>query len=144
VRYVGQSYELSVELAAGTITQTTLDGVTADYHVAHEQAYGHNAPEEPVEFVNMRVTSRGKIARPNLKEVDRGTGSDGAIKETRDVYFAESGGLIPTPVFDRYQLGEGDQITGPAIVEEVDSTTVIHPGTAATIDVVGNLLIRAV
>jgi N-methylhydantoinase A len=143
VRYVGQSYELSVELAAGTITQATLDGVTADYHVAHEQAYGHNAPEEPVEFVNMRVTARGEIARPNLKKVDRGTGSDGAIKETRDVYFAESGGLLPTPVFDRYQLGEGDQIAGPAIVEEVDSTTVIHPGTAATIDVVGNLLIRA-
>ncbi len=142
VRYVGQSYELSVELAPGTITQVTLDGVTADYHVAHERAYGHNAPEEPVEFVNMQVTARGEIARPNLKEVTRGTGSDGAIKETRDVYFAESGGLVPTPVFDRYRLGEGDQIAGPAIVEEVDSTTVIHPGTSATIDVVGNLLIR--
>ena len=142
VRYVGQSYELTVELAPGTITQVTLDGVTADYHVAHERAYGHNAPEEPVEFVNMQVTARGEIARPNLKEVTRGTGSDGAIKETRDVYFAESGGLVPTPVFDRYRLGEGDQIAGPAIVEEVDSTTVIHPGTSATIDVVGNLLIR--
>jgi len=142
VRYVGQSYELSVELAPGTITQVTLDGVTADYHVAHERAYGHNAPEEPVEFVNMQVTARGEIARPNLKEVTRGTGSDGAIKETRDVYFAESDGLVPTPVFDRYRLGEGDQIAGPAIVEEVDSTTVIHPGTSATIDVVGNLLIR--
>jgi len=142
VRYVGQSYELSVELAPGTITQVTLDGVTADYHVAHERAYGHNAPEEPVEFVNMQVTARGEIARPNLKEVTRGKGSDGAIKETRDVYFAESGGLVPTPVFDRYRLGEGDQIAGPAIVEEVDSTTVIHPGTSATIDVVGNLLIR--
>ena len=144
VRYVGQSYELSVELAAGTITQDTLDGVTADYHVAHEQAYGHNAPDEPVEFVNMRVTARGMIARPNLKNVARGTGSDGAVKETRDVYFAESSGLVPTPVFDRYQLGEGDLIAGPAIVEEVDSTTVIHPGTSATIDVVGNLLIRGV
>ena len=142
VRYVGQSYELTVELAPGTITQVTLDGVTADYHVAHERAYGHNAPEEPVEFVNMQVTARGEIARPNLKEVTRGTGSDGAIKETRDVYFAESDGLVPTPVFDRYRLGEGDQIAGPAIVEEVDSTTVIHPGTSATIDVVGNLLIR--
>jgi N-methylhydantoinase A len=143
VRYVGQSYELSVELAAGTITQSTLDGVTADYHVAHERAYGHNAPEEPVEFVNMRVAARGEIARPNLKEVARGTGSDGATKETRDAYFAESGGLVPTPVFDRYQLGEGDSIAGPAIVEEVDSTTVIHPGTAATVDAVGNLLIRS-
>ena len=144
VRYVGQSYELSVELAAGTITQATLDGVTADYHVAHEQAYGHNAPEEPVEFVNMRVTARGKIARPNLKKVARGKGSDGAIKETRDVYFSESGGLVPTPIFDRYRLGEGDLIAGPAIVEEVDSTTVIHPGTSAKIDMVGNLLIRSV
>jgi len=142
VRYVGQSYELSVEIQAGTVTQVTLDGVSADYHIAHERAYGHNAPEEPVEFVNMRVTARGEIARPNLKEIAKGTGSDGAIKATRDVYFAESGGLVATQVFDRYKLGEGDQITGPAIVEEVDSTTVIHPGTSATIDVVGNLLIR--
>ena len=141
VRYVGQSYELGVSLPPGHLDAATLTGVSDAFHVEHERAYGHKALEEPVELVNLRVMALGAIARPSLREVGAGNGSDGAVKETRKVYFAESGGLIDCRVYDRYRLGEGDTIEGPAIVEEVDSTTVIHPGTAANVDRIGNLLI---
>ncbi len=144
VRYVGQSYELSVSLPPGHLDAATLTGVSDAFHVEHERAYGHKAVEEPVELVNLRVTALGDIAKPSLREVGAENGADGAhgaVKETRKVYFAESGGLIDCRVYDRYRLGEGDSIEGPAIVEEVDSTTVIHPGTAANVDRFGNLLI---
>ena len=87
-----------------------------------------------LELVNLRVTALGDIARPSLREVGPGSGAGGAVKETRKVYFAESGGLIDCRIYDRYRLGEGDSIAGPAIVWEVDSTTFIHPGTSASVD----------
>ncbi|MCH7739331.1 MAG: hydantoinase/oxoprolinase family protein, partial [Chloroflexi bacterium] len=144
VRYVGQSYELSVSLPPGRLGRldaAALADLSDAFHVEHERAYGHKALEEPVELVNLRVTALGDIARPSLREVGAGSGAGGAVKETRKVYFAESGGLIDCRVYDRYRLGEGDSIAGPAIVEEVDSTTVIHPGTSASVDRFGNLLI---
>jgi N-methylhydantoinase A len=145
VRYVGQSYELSVSLPPGHLGHldaAALSGVSDAFHNEHERAYGHKAVEEPVELVNLRVTALGDIAKPHLREVGSGSGADSAVKETRKVYFAESGGLIDCRVYDRYRLGEGDSIAGPAIVEEVDSTTVIHPRTSASVDRFGNLLIR--
>jgi N-methylhydantoinase A len=62
----------------------------------------------------------------------------------RPVYFAETGGYGDCPIYDRYRLRAGNVVAGPAIVEEFDSTTVIHPGYAATVDRYGNLLIRRV
>ena len=57
------------------------------------------------------------------------------------VYFAEAGGFVDCPSYDRYRLPAGGVIEGPAIVEEMDSTTVIHPGFRAEVDRYGNLLI---
>jgi N-methylhydantoinase A len=59
------------------------------------------------------------------------------------VYFTERGGYADTPVYDRYGLGAGEVVAGPAVVEELDSTTVVHPGYRATVDRYGNLLIEA-
>jgi len=61
----------------------------------------------------------------------------------RQVFFAEAGGFVDCPSYNRYQLAAGGVIEGPAIVEEMDSTTVIHPGFLAEVDRYGNLLIRA-
>jgi len=61
----------------------------------------------------------------------------------RPVYFAEAGGYVDTPVHDRYRLGAGAVLDGPAVVEELDSTTVVHPGYRATVDRYGNLLVES-
>jgi len=136
LRYAGQSYELSVEFATGP------GQLAADFHGAHAQAYGFSAPAEPVECAALRLKAIGRIPRPSLRRAGPGRGA--GEKERRPVYFAEAGGYADCPIWDRGDLGEGDRVQGPAVVEEMDSTTVIHPGCQAAVDGFGNLLLRAI
>ncbi len=76
------------------------------------------------------------------RKVARGSRAAGALNEARQMYFAETGGMGDCPIYDRYQLGEGDSIEGPAIIDVIDSTAVIHPGARATVDRYGSLILR--
>ena len=131
LRYVGQSYELTIP--AG-------DGLRERFHEEHDRTYGFSAPEEPVEVVSLRLTSVGAIAKPPTRRLER----EGAAepKETRPVYFAETSGFVDCPIYDRYALPAGATFAGPAIVEEFDSTTVVHPGFAVRVDDTGNLVVE--
>ena len=143
MRYVGQSYELSIPWGDGRL-EDVLDRMLADFHGEHERAYGFAAPAEPVEFVTLRLTAIGTIAKPRLRELPAGSGdATAALRTVRQVCFAEAGGFVDCPSYDRYRLPAGAVIDGPAIVEEMDSTTVIHPGYRARVDRYGNLLIEA-
>ena len=145
MRYVGQSFELSIPFGEGAVEEA-LDRMLEDFHAEHERAYGFAAPGEPVEFVTLRLTAVGRIAKPKLNELRAGATGCGDVKTARravrQVYFAESGGFVDCPSYDRYRLPAGGVIDGPAIVEEIDSTTVIHPGFRAEVDRHGNLLVR--
>lgn len=145
MRYVGQSYELTVPLPAEQLNASKIDRVLEQFHIEHDRAYGYSAPTEPVEFVNLRLTAIGKIAKPRLRELE-GNNTDiaAAQKATRSVYFAESEGYVECPIYDRYLLGTGCVLTGPAIVEEIDSTTVIHPDYSAEVDRFGNLILTRI
>ncbi len=143
MRYVGQSYELPVPLPDGKV-EDALAGMLRRFHEEHERAYGFAAPAEPVEFVTLRLTAVGGIAKPKLREIPKREGDVSTARRTvRKVYFAEARGFIDCPSYDRYRLSAGGVVEGPAIVEEMDSTTVIHPGFRAEVDRFGNLLIRA-
>ena len=145
MRYVGQSYELTVPLPDGRLDALEIARVLDGFHIEHDRAYGYSAPEEPVEFVNLRLTALGKIAKPRLRELERNnTNAMAAQKATRSVYFAESDGYVECPIYDRYRLGPGGVLEGPAIVEEIDSTTVIHPGYQAQVDKFGNLILTRI
>ena len=135
LRYVGQSYEL-------TVPAEDVDAALAGFHAEHDRAYGFAAEEEPVEVVNLRLTAVGRIAKPELRRIGEATATE--PRERRDVYFAETGGYVACPVYDRYGLGAGAALAGPAVVEELDSTTVVHPGFGARVDDYGNLVLRAV
>ena len=144
LRYVGQSYELTVPLAGGPLSAAALAEAATAFHRAHEQVYGHAAPEEPIEAVTLKLTTTGLIPKPRAREVGPGSG-DGrrAHKGERPVHFGEAGGAFrPTAIYDRYRLGDGDGVSGPAIIEELDSTTLVHPGAIARVDRFGNLRIR--
>jgi N-methylhydantoinase A len=142
VRYVGQSYELTVPLPNGSVDPGTLAGVVRAFHAAHDQAYGFCAPGEPTEFVNLRLTAVGAIAKPRLRETPPATaGARSAQTATRSVWFAEAGGFVECPIFDRYRLTAGTVLDGPAVVEEIDSTTAVHPGYSARVDRYGNLIL---
>ena len=144
MRYVGQSYELPIPLGGGQFDAARLSGVQEQFHQEHERAYGFNAPEEPMEVVTLRVTAIGNISKPRLRELEQNGADLGqAQRATRPIYFAESEGFTECPIYGRYQLGPGSVIKGPAVVEEMDSTTVIHPGYTATVDKFGNIFLTS-
>jgi N-methylhydantoinase A len=119
-----------------------MDELTESFHDAHETAYGFRANDEPVELVNLRLTTIGKIARPQMRKLETtGTDVSVALKGERPVYFAENSsekGVVQTPVYDRSKLPAGVVFDGPAIIEEPDCTTVIHPAWTVTVDEFGN------
>ena len=93
MRYVGQSYELTIPLPEEELAADQLDEILARFHQEHERSYGFSAEDEPVEFVALRLSAVGVIPKPRLQKVRRGGGaSTNAVKATRPVYFAETGG----------------------------------------------------
>ncbi len=130
LRYVGQSYELTI--AAG-------DDLLQRFHAEHDRTYGFNAPAEPVEAVSLRLTTVGRIAKPPAQELPPGAAA--TPKERRPVYFAEAGDFVDCPIYDRYALPAATAFAGPAVVEEFDSTVVVHPGFGVSVDATGNLVI---
>jgi N-methylhydantoinase A len=131
VRYVGQSYELTIPAGAELIER---------FHAEHDRVYGFAAPQERIEVVSLRLTSVGRIDRPAPPPLDRGAAP--GPKGLRPVYYAEAGGFVDCPVYDRYTLPAGAELAGPAVVEEFDSATVVHPGFVLRVDDTGNLIIE--
>ena len=112
------------------------------FHRTHDRAYGFSAPGEDVELVSVRLSAIGQIAKPALAPLAEATG-EATAKGHRPVYFAESEGFVDCPVYDRYALGAGAMVQGPAIVEEIDSTTVVHPQYQVRVDEVGQMVLTA-
>jgi N-methylhydantoinase A len=140
MQYVGQSYVLPIGLPRGSLEPGDLRAAVGDFHAAHERAYGFAAPDEPTEIVNLRLAAIGRIP-PWVPNTIPATTRPLAPKAVRDVYFAEAGGFTPTPIYDRAHFDQATSLAGPCIVEEMDSTTVIHPGHVAAPDRWGNLVI---
>lgn len=135
LRYVGQSFEL-------TVPGTDLGEVSRRFHLEHERAYGFAALEEPIEVVSARLRAVARLPKPVPPTLAAGTLPD--PRDRRPVFFAESGGFVETAVYERSELPAGVSFAGPAIVEEYDSTLVVHPGFSAETDTHGNLLLRRV
>jgi N-methylhydantoinase A len=140
MRYAGQSYELTVELPDRSVDARTIAEAETAFHNLHEKTYGHFAKDEPTMVVNVRVTGIGDIPKPHLRRTrDSQTAMTGAAH--RQVYFSEVGGFIDTPVYLRASLSDSGAVAGPAIIEEMDSTTVVPPQFVARVDEHGNLRI---
>ena len=124
LRYVGQSYELQVEY------EGDLAAAVAGFHDAHERRFGYSDPNERVQVVNVRLKARGIADRPRI---DREAVDPNAAAEPIDVrpvtFGSETGAQeLKTPIFDRVKLEPGARISGPAIVTQYDTTTVLPPG----------------
>jgi N-methylhydantoinase A len=140
--YVGQSYQLKIDVPV-RIDADTWKTMTEAFHRRHASAYGFANEREPTQFVNLRLTGIGRVDRPQVRRLARaGDGVGRALKGRRPVYFSEAGGMTTTDVYDRAKLLAGDRFAGPAIVEQMDSTTVIPPGAAVEVDEFGCLVVR--
>jgi N-methylhydantoinase A len=145
LRYVGQSYELNLPVPPAAPGRAALTELRARFLQQHERVYGHATPDEPIEVVNLRLMAVGHLQRPVAPQLENGAGtsSDHALKGTRSAYVGgRDRRAASTPVYDRYRLPAQHRIDGPAIVEEIDSTTLIPPGWVATVDAPGNLWLK--
>jgi N-methylhydantoinase A len=138
-RYLGQGYELSVAVPPGPVDTAMLTRVRAAFDEAYAARYGYANPSEPVQVVNWTLTAVGASPRLLLpKATGRLAGQ--SLKARRRAYFPEAGGFLECAVYDRYALAPGEELTGPAIIEERESTTVLPPGVRAMVDEYANLI----
>ncbi len=128
-RYDGQNYEEEIPLPKGPLTEESVPRLLEDFHVHYEGIYGYRLEQEVVELVQFTVTTRGATSKPTLPPAP--VGAPGEPVESRQVWFDE--GTTECAIYRREDLVAGQRITGPAIVEELDSTTLIDPG--LTLDV---------
>ena len=142
MRYAGQNYELPVAVPDGPITPATLAALETGFTAAHEQMYGFAAPEDPVQLVTCRLEATGIVAKARLDPApDAGPEASAAIAGQREVWLPETGRFTACAIYAREQLRPGNRIAGPAIVEQMDATTVILPGMQAEVDPWLNLLV---
>jgi N-methylhydantoinase A len=142
MRYVGQEHAVTVDLPGAFFVDKDRSAIKRQFDDLHKVRYGTSAPKEPADLVSLRVTVLGTMKKPPRHSVDSGsaTPEKAALRGVKPVYFRQ-GGWAETPVYKRDLLRAGNQIAGPALVEEHASTTVVQPGDDLRVDELGNLQI---
>jgi N-methylhydantoinase A len=142
MRYVGQNYEIAVPVPAGAMDAESVQAILRSFAREHERLYGYSFPTEPVQAVTFRLQAIGRVRKAErAAQGPRPSGSADPRKGTRQVYLPEAGGFTACPIFDRFSLSPEARIQGPAVIEQMDSTTLLLPGDVACVDQVGNLVI---
>ena len=138
LRYRRQAYELTVPMDQGAVTRESLDRLATAFHDTHRQTYGHANPEEVVQLVNLRLTAIGRLPALTLAQPPAAAP---ARRRKREVWFPQDGSA-PCPIHWRDGLAAGEALTGPAIIEAMDSTIVVPPGWIASVDGKGYIRLR--
>jgi N-methylhydantoinase A len=140
MRYVGQEHSVTVELPAELFHQEDRLAIKGAFDAVHLQRYGTSAPKESAELVSLRSTVSGLMSKPprHVSALGPAIPSVEAALRNRPIYFGGTG-FTDTPVYIRDLLVAGNRISGPALIEEHASTTVLQPGDAMIVDQFGNL-----
>jgi N-methylhydantoinase A len=144
MRALGQFHQLQIALpepAGGAWFDPV--ALAAAFHEAHERAYGHADPGEPVEFVNLRGDGFGRMGRPTMPTIDRQAAGPASPAARRKVYIDRTAGRIDCPVYRRDALLPGHVLPGPAIVTQRDSTVLVLPDREGRVDPNGVIRVRS-
>ena len=145
MRYAGQNYELPIVLPDGEIGPDTLLALADCFADAHRRMYGFIAEEDPVQLVTFRVEASGVVPKATFEaQPDAGPDASGAIIGSREAWMVETVGFVACPVYDRNRLRAGNRFAGPAIVEQMDATTVVPPGWVARVEPFLNVILEVV
>lgn len=140
MRYRGQGYEVPVRVSRAALENGDTAIMRKDFDAEHLDRFGHAAPQESVEVVSYRVTGRGLVPEVRLLEHEPvGRPLDQAQVDTRPVRFGEV--VVDTPIYARELLDVGVTFTGPAIIDQEDTTVVVLPGQPVEVDRWRNLRI---
>ena len=141
MRYVGQEHPVTVHLPPDVFRRRNADALKRQFDEEHLRRYGTNAPDERAEIVSLRATVSGVLKKPTLERIARGAKQPlaSARRGRRKAWFEKA---VQTEVFAREGLRAGNVITGPALIEEHASTTVVLPGDRMKVDAFGNLEIE--
>ena len=144
MRYRGQNFELPIDLdGTGNLGEPDLLEVLDGFHSAHERVYGFRSVEDAVEIVTFRVQAVGQAERVELATSPLADGdAEIALMGVRQVCLDSAEGFRPCPVYERDRLQPGHELNGPAIVEQMDTTTVLLPGDRCRVDQYRNLVIQ--
>jgi N-methylhydantoinase A len=146
LRYFGQAFEVRVPVPDGAFGAELAGEVASAFHDAHHALYGYDFrgdTRQHVEWVNLRVTGVGPIARPALPRLDRGDGDPASARTgSRPVCFSRSQDYAEAATYARSALAAGDIVAGPAVIEEYGATVPLHPGFTAQVDERANLRVR--
>ncbi len=140
VRYAGQAFEVPLTITPEVLLRDGIEGILARFDDEHRRLFTFNM-ETPHEIVNLRAVALGQALNLPAAELPVGDGDPIAAK-MRDHVLWMDGAQHPAVIYDRAKLRQGDVIPGPAIVVEMDSTTLIETGCVAVVDKVGNILIN--
>jgi len=143
LRYAGQSFEINVPVPSGVPDPAVL---SAEFHARHARRYGHAHPSAPVEMVNLRVRAVGPTPPLNFEPLPAADSPDPATAQlaVRLAWFEMDGTLqaLPAAIYDREALRAGHILAGPAIVIQLDATTMIPPGWAGKVGTEGHLTLH--
>lgn len=144
LRYSGQAYEIRIALPRTEDDLAVRLRMAIDqFHASHQDLYGYSYQgTQLVELVNVGVTGLGLLARPQIPEtLLAGTDASAALRGRATVHFPQTQGTVECPIYDRSKLRAGNEIEGPAIIEQYDSTTVLNPGWHGRLDPWGTLVL---
>jgi N-methylhydantoinase A len=132
MRYVGQDFTLPVPVDADELARGEPKTIRRRFDEVHQRRYGHNAADEGAEVVNLRMAGFGRREKPRLTDTMRSNASAGPSDRT-PVHFEPGTAPVDAPIYSREELAPGARVTGPALVEEYASTTVLFAGDVVTV-----------
>ncbi|MBN9073617.1 MAG: hydantoinase/oxoprolinase family protein [Rhizobiales bacterium] len=138
-RYLGQNHELELTFPANEFTTETVDDFWNRFHEEHQNRFGFSIPGETIETVNLKVVAVAVGNKPQMKELAAAAGAPSA-SGSRKVRYAD--GWHEVPVYDRAGFLHGQEIKGPAVIEENASVTILLPKQTLSVDRLGNLIIK--
>lgn len=141
LRYEGQEHSVRIAVPNVEITPEELEALIIRFHDAYEREYTYRL-DNNVQLVTFHLVAFAAVDRPDLAKIDKRDDASGAVKEMRDVDF-DTDGVLSATIYDRDYLGAGATLSGPAIIEESGSTTVVFPDQQVTVDDYGNLHIES-
>ncbi|AGI74118.1 hydantoin utilization protein A [Octadecabacter arcticus 238] len=141
LRYVGQGYELKIDMPDGVLDDAALEQVWQDFHDRHRAEYGHAFEASPIEIVTIKVRGLGEVDKLGTPPEISVTGDATPVGQRRCVFrIAEELQTFDTPYYDRASFPVGHCMDGPAILLQTDSTTVVPPGWRFHVDKFANVL----